>query len=283
MTPFRLPDGTLTKKGEGRSRKGKDFNKTKLVNSFPVQGKDVLDIGCSEGMYSFYLARNGANVTGIDIDPVRISNANHIKLALGFDSVRFIHGSVLNLFDFTTQKFDLVLAYGFLHRMPDPINFILNAGSIGKNICLEWRAPALLPTSSLGIAIHNPGGRWEWKNLSNFDSLEFMEEAFEKKEEVSLPLADFWRISPATVVDLLSSIGFRRFELTVIQKEYRWRLFPKTMYSLVRSSLSRGVRPCDWPHSQRVHLFASRDNHRGELDRDLNKNLQIADWDGRFS
>jgi SAM-dependent methyltransferase len=278
MTSFRLPDGTMTKEG-GRRRRGKDFTKTKLVNDLNVKGKTVLDVGCSEGVYSFYLAQNGATVTGIDLDPIRISNARFIKEILGFDSVNFIEGSVAQMVNPDLDRYFLVLAYGFLHRIADPINFILNAGNIADNVAFEWRAPALLPTSSLGLAIHNPVGFFEWKNFERYEHLDLVAES---KYKQGARLADFLRVSPAMVVSLLQRIGFRSFELKVVQREYQWGLLPKSILSVLRSAMGSDIRPCDWPHSRRVHLLASRTVTGDVWKKEPGSRFRPAPWDGRF-
>ena len=42
-----------------------------------IQGKNVLDVGCSQGIVPILLAREGLKVIGIDSSPKAIDEANH--------------------------------------------------------------------------------------------------------------------------------------------------------------------------------------------------------------
>src|SRR5437867_793637 len=42
-----------------------------------IQGKSVLDVGCSQGIVPILLARDGLKVIGIDSSPKSIDEANH--------------------------------------------------------------------------------------------------------------------------------------------------------------------------------------------------------------
>jgi SAM-dependent methyltransferase len=79
----------------------------------PVDGNDILDVGCGEGRYARTLAALGANVTGLDIVDEFIARARNLHP----DGIYFV-GSAEEL-PFADQSFDLVLSYLSLIDVPD--------------------------------------------------------------------------------------------------------------------------------------------------------------------
>lgn len=82
-----------------------------------LTGKTVLDIGCSDGYYSFACEKRGAKVLAID-DPSINNNTRNFFVAkhiLG-SNVECIH---INLFDIKDDfgEFDIVLASGLLYHL----------------------------------------------------------------------------------------------------------------------------------------------------------------------
>src|SRR5262249_22544783 len=51
--------------------------------------KDVLEYGCGQGSYAFFLAERGARVTGIDISKIGIEQARSSAKQKGLSGVRF--------------------------------------------------------------------------------------------------------------------------------------------------------------------------------------------------
>ncbi len=73
------------------------------------EGNDVLDYGCGQGLWSFYLAERGANrVTGIDISEVAVEQA---KSRLDF------HVMDAEQMDFEDSVFDMVCGTAILHHL----------------------------------------------------------------------------------------------------------------------------------------------------------------------
>jgi SAM-dependent methyltransferase len=78
---------------------------------------DVLEYGCGDGSYGFELARRGGRVTGIDISPVAIEQAQQQAAKEGVeDSTRFMVMDCEQL-DFDDQSFDLICGGGILHHI----------------------------------------------------------------------------------------------------------------------------------------------------------------------
>lgn len=81
-----------------------------------VPGKRVLDYCCGDGAYSLWLAQIGAEVHGIDISPVSISNARAEADRLGLDRARFdVMDAEATRFE--SGYFDYVVVNGVLHHL----------------------------------------------------------------------------------------------------------------------------------------------------------------------
>lgn len=84
----------------------------------------VLDLGCGPGWTSIFLAKMGANVTGVDIseDMIKIAKENARKDKL---KINFISQDIEKI-NFSNQ-FDRVLSYDALHHCPDEKKVLKNA------------------------------------------------------------------------------------------------------------------------------------------------------------
>ena len=78
-------------------------------------GSDVLEYGCGGGSKGFDLAARGASVTGIDISPVAIADAEAEASRRGVDA-RFVAMDAHRL-DFADRSFDVVCGSGILHHL----------------------------------------------------------------------------------------------------------------------------------------------------------------------
>ena len=100
-----------------------------LDNANVGQGQDVLDVACGTGiMFPYYLQRNVASVTGIDISPemARRAAEKHADIA----NIQVICGDVEETpFD---KKFDTVMVYNAFPHFPDPQKLIATLASLLK-------------------------------------------------------------------------------------------------------------------------------------------------------
>jgi SAM-dependent methyltransferase len=78
----------------------------------------VLSIGCGIGDLELLLAPHVASITGVDLSPAAIAEANRAAQARNIVNVRFLEGA-WHAAPLAGEPFDLVLAIFFLHHLPD--------------------------------------------------------------------------------------------------------------------------------------------------------------------
>jgi len=78
------------------------------VLSLPLEGKQVLDMGCGSGILSLAAASAGASVTAVDINPVAVSSAKeNARLNNLHDRIRFLEGNLFG--SLNNGQFDYIL------------------------------------------------------------------------------------------------------------------------------------------------------------------------------
>jgi tRNA (mo5U34)-methyltransferase len=130
-----LPDGRVT---PGKASVYQTHG-AYLFDHIPFKGKTVLDVGCWDGYFSFMAEKRGASrVVGMD-DCKRF----HADGMAGFwflhdqfkSRVEFRDG---NLFDPPSEKFDIVLCYGVLYHLNDPLVGATNCFQMANElVCFE--------------------------------------------------------------------------------------------------------------------------------------------------
>lgn len=86
-----------------------------------LEGWSALDIGCNAGFYSFELARRGANVLGIDLDPHYLKQAKWAAREMGLtDKVTF---KQMQVYDIAKLKrnFDIIIFMGVFYHLRYPM------------------------------------------------------------------------------------------------------------------------------------------------------------------
>ena len=160
---FELADGIQTiprediPKGEGSNFK-KWERITSLINESHFTNKKILDVGCSDGYFSFMTSKFAKEVEGIDLDSSRIKKANFIKSYFNLNNCNF---SNKNINEFINDEFDIVLLLGILHRLPDPISSLNTISKICNEILIEYKCSK----SKKNLAYYG-GGQKKSNNLN---------------------------------------------------------------------------------------------------------------------
>jgi 2-polyprenyl-3-methyl-5-hydroxy-6-metoxy-1,4-benzoquinol methylase len=109
----------------------------------PSPGAHALDVGCGVGRWSHLLAARGARVTGVDLSPTMIAQAERRAAAAGLqDRCRFMVQDLRRLD--TGQRHDLVLSVTVLQHILDPValrdaleRMVLHLAPGGRLVLLE--------------------------------------------------------------------------------------------------------------------------------------------------
>jgi len=117
-----LPDGAQTAPGHALG----DFPAFKwesIAGHIPedLTGWTALDVGCNSGFYSFELAQRGARVTGIDVEPLFLRQAEWAAGEFGLhDRVEFRRMQIYDLAR-VDETYDLVIFMGVFYHLRYPL------------------------------------------------------------------------------------------------------------------------------------------------------------------
>ncbi len=116
------------------------------------QGKKVLEIGCGIGTDTISFARNGAQVTAVDLTEKSLELARQRARVFGLDDrTTFLQANAEKLSDYVpVEPYDLVYSFGVIHHTPHP------------DRVLEEIRKYVTPDSTVKIMVYN---RWSWKVL----------------------------------------------------------------------------------------------------------------------
>lgn len=94
-----------------------------INNLFPLDKKNILDVGCGGGILAESMAKFGGTVTGIDQSEIAIKIAQlHAK-----ENNLSINYKLLNIEDFLkkdSSKFDVITCLEMIEHVPDPASII---------------------------------------------------------------------------------------------------------------------------------------------------------------
>lgn len=114
-------------------------NTLQLLNLLPDSREErskirVADLGCLEGGYALEFARLGFDTLGIEAREENLVNCNYLKEDAGLSNLNFVKDDVRNLHNY--GAFDIVLCYGLLYHLNDPVAFMNLLGKTTKKLLL---------------------------------------------------------------------------------------------------------------------------------------------------
>ena len=94
-----------------------------------LTGKDILDVGCGGGILTESLAKEGANVTGIDATAKAIVAAEE-HLAISKLNIDYQCERIENLATNQDKKYDVITCMEMLEHVPDPKSIIESCAAL---------------------------------------------------------------------------------------------------------------------------------------------------------
>jgi SAM-dependent methyltransferase len=146
------------------------------------QYRQVLDVGCGEGVFTFEIAKliGAGKVTGIDIDTKVLERNRELQKQIGVSNCSFEYGDILDFKE--SNKYDLVLTVDNLEHIADDVG------------ALKSMYQALAPGGRLIVHVPAWERRWlffGWKD--NFDVETHVRQGYTQEQ----------------ITDKVKSVGFK--------------------------------------------------------------------------
>lgn len=197
-----LPDGAQTAPDHALG----DFPANKwraLAPHLPedLTGWTALDVGCNAGFYTFELARRGATVTGIDVEPLFLRQAQWAAREYGLEERITLRRMQVYDLAHDLERYDLVLFMGVLYHLRYPM---LGLDIVAEKVRRQMVFQTLtMPGRSVFDETARPRDVMDRVDFleSGWPKLAFLEHAFAGDE------TNWWAPNHAAVEAMLRSSG----------------------------------------------------------------------------
>lgn len=136
--PFTLPDGRVTPSYDGGVLDPIHHTRLAMLDdalarAFPqgLSGRRALDLACHQGWFAVQLAARGAReVVALDARAEHIADVELITRVLGRPEIRAVHADVHQAPLLGLGGFDLVLCFGLLYHLENPVGALRAARAL---------------------------------------------------------------------------------------------------------------------------------------------------------
>jgi hypothetical protein len=143
--PYVLPSGRVLPSYHGGELDGIHHTRRQMMEAalaahFAGRARSELsaiDLACHQGWFSAQLAAQGfAAVDGYDARESHVEDARLAALALGLDNLRYSRSDVHALDPGVHGLHDLVLCFGLIYHLENPVGALRMARSLCRDLCL---------------------------------------------------------------------------------------------------------------------------------------------------
>jgi tRNA (mo5U34)-methyltransferase len=172
-----------------------------------MSSMSAIDIACHQGYFSAELARMGfKDVLATDARAEHIRDASFIAKSMGLANIRTLQSDLFDLKPATVGQFDLVLLFGLLYHVENPVGALRIARALTRKICvIETQiAPSL-------------SGYMDWGSFEYVKPMHGSFAVIDESEELEGPEMSVTGICLCPSLDallwILKKIGFRHCEV----------------------------------------------------------------------
>jgi tRNA (mo5U34)-methyltransferase len=141
---YRLPSGRETKSYDDGALDAIHATRLAMMDSelskaYPdgLAGKTAVDLACHQGWFTMALAQRGvAKVTGVDARTEHVEDSRLIAQALGHGNVEIAQHDVHRVGPDELGTHDVVVCFGLIYHLEDPVGALRVARSLCKGVCL---------------------------------------------------------------------------------------------------------------------------------------------------
>ena len=202
-----LPYGIWTNGNQGipQTRLRKIVQIVNDLSQKPISECRILDLGCSDGMFSIEFALHGADTIGVEAREANIKKAIFSKEVLNLKNLEFRQDDIRKISVASYGKFDVIICSGVFYHLPaiDAINLIKTIYEmVNRLLVLDVRV-ALEPIEKV---VHNRDEYWGTIFQEHPENA--TKEEKEKRLFYSIDnMTSFWFTRPS-LINLLSKAGF---------------------------------------------------------------------------
>ena len=167
-----------------------------------LKGKRVLDIACNCGGFAVIAAQAGAEqVVGIDVEDHYLEQANFIRDALALDNLEYRKLHIEDLSPETVGTFDLVLCFGILYHLENPVLSLKRIASVAKDVLVVDTTLMRIPV------INNLLKRWPMWHMKCVPAVDDTAWNITTSRWRKTEFLQFYP-NPAAVIELMRYVGF---------------------------------------------------------------------------
>lgn len=142
--PFKLPSGAMTPTYDGGMLDAIHHTRSQMLDALIAQEfagdrsqLTSVDLACHQGWFSVQLAQAGfGKVLSVDARDEHVADSRLIRDALGLPQINVIQSDVHALDTAALGVHDLVLCFGLIYHLENPVGALRVARALTKKVCV---------------------------------------------------------------------------------------------------------------------------------------------------
>ena len=142
--PYQLPSGCITPTSEGAAIDAIHHTRLRMLEAELERGfgdrRDglrAIDLACHQGWFAAHLAQRGfGSVLGVDARAEHIADATLMRDLLGLRKLAYLQSDVHTLDAVALGSHDLVLCFGLIYHLENPVGALRIARALCRRLCL---------------------------------------------------------------------------------------------------------------------------------------------------